>query len=114
MPKVEFKTVKFRSLNIPNSVTDKNKKIERLKYLLEIKLEQYKSNDKREVERLNKEFIMNNYQEKYNVNVETLFGALFGDKKNEMLIHYARLEKDFRDNTKIIRFHTKNNSIKLK
>ena len=114
MPKVEFKTVKFRSLNIPNSVTDKNKKIERLKYLLEIKLEQYKSNDKKEVERLNKEFIMNNYQEKYNVNVETLFGALFGDKKNEMLIHYARLEKDFRDNTKIIRFHTKNNSIKLK
>ena len=114
MPKVEFKTLKFRSLNIPNSVNDKNKKIERLKYLLEIKLEQYKSNDKREVERLNKEFIMNNYQDKYNVNVETLFGALFGDKKNEMLIHYARLEKDFRDNTKIIRFHTKNNSIKLK
>ena len=114
MPKLEFKTLKFRSLNIPNSVTEKNKKIERLKYLLEIKLEQYKSNDKREVERLNKEFIMNNYQEKYNVNVETLFGALFGDKKNEMLIHYARLEKDYRDNKKIIRFHTKNNGIKLK
>ena len=114
MPKVEFKTLKFRSLNIPNSVTEKNKKIERLKYLLEVKLEQCKSNDKREVERLNKEFIMNNYQEKYNVNPETLFGALFGDKQNEMLIHYARLEKDFRDNKKIIRFHTKKNSIKLK
>ena len=27
IPKVEFKTLKFRSLNIPNSVKDKNKKM---------------------------------------------------------------------------------------
>ena len=100
MPKVEFKNLKFKSMNIPGYIIEKNKKIEKLKYLLEIKLEQNKLNDKKEVERLNKEFIINNYQEKYNVNVETLFGALFGDKKNEMLIYYARLEKDFKDNKK--------------
>ena len=81
MPKVEFKNLKFKSMNIPGYIIEKNKKIEKLKYLLEIKLEQNKLNDKKEVERLNKEFIINNYQEKYNVNVETLFGALFGDKK---------------------------------
>ena len=114
MPKVEFKNLKFKSMNIPGYITEKNKKIEKLKYLLEIKLEQNKLNDKKEVERLNKEFIINNYQEKYNVNVETLFGALFGDKKNEMLIYYARLEKDFKDNKKLIQFHTKYNNIKLK
>ena len=114
MPKVEFKNLKFKSMNIPGYIIEKNKKIEKLKYLLEIKLEQNKLNDKKEVERLNKEFIINNYQEKYNVNVETLFGALFGDKKNEMLIYYARLEKDFKDNKKLIQFHTKYNNLKLK
>ena len=114
MPKVEFKNLKFKSMNIPGYIIEKNKKIEKLKYLLEIKLEQNKLNDKKEVERLNKEFIINNYQEKYNVNVETLFGALFGDKKNEMLIYYARFEKDFKDNKKLIQFHTKYNNIKLK
>ena len=31
-----------------------------------------------------------------------------------MLIYNARLEKDYKDNNKIIRFHTKYNSIKLK
>ena len=114
MPKIEFKNLKFKSINIPSKIIEKNKNIEKLKNLLEIKLEQNKLNDKKEVERLNKEFINNKYQEKYNINVENLFGALFGDKKNEMLIHYARLEKDFKDNKKLIQFHTKYNNIKLK
>ena len=114
IPKVDFKSLKFRSINIPNKITEKNKKIERLKFFLEIKLEQSRTNDRKEVERLNKEFITNNYQEKYNISVENLFGALFGDKRNEMLIYYARLEKDFKDNSKIIQFHSKYNSIKLK
>jgi hypothetical protein len=114
LPGIEIKRVPFKSLNIPVKISEKNKHVEKLKYLLEIKLEQNKLNDKKEVERLNKEFIINNYQEKYNVNVETLFGALFGDKKNEMLIYYARLEKDFKDNKKLIQFHTKYNNIKLK
>ena len=113
MPKMEFKSLKFNSLNIPKEIKEKKKNIERLKYFLEIKLEQSKFNDKKEVERLNKEFIKNNYQEKYNINAENLFGALFGDKKNEMLIYYARLEKDFKDNNKLIQFHSKYNSIKL-
>ena len=78
-----------------------------------MKLNQNEFNDKKEVERLTKEFILNNYQKKYKVNIETLFGSLFGDKKNEMLIYYSRLEKDMRDNNKLIQFHTKYNGIKL-
>ena len=66
------------------------------------------------MERLNKEFTLNNYGEKYKINVETLFGAIFGEKKNEMLNYYSRLEKDMRDNNKLIQFHTKYNSIKFK
>ena len=114
MPKPKFKTLKFRSLNIPPKIIEKNKNTEKLKCLLEMKLKQSEFNDKKEVERLNKEFTINNYQDKYNVNVETLFGSLFGDRKNEMLIYYSRLEKDLKDNNKIIRFHSKSNSIKFK
>ena len=114
LPGVEIKRLPFKSINIPIKITEKNKHIEKLKYLLEIKIEQNKQKDKKEVERLNKEFIKNQYKEKYEVNIETVFGALFGEeKKNEMLIYYARLEKEFRDGKKIIQFHAKLN-IKFK
>jgi hypothetical protein len=114
MPTIKFKTLKFKSFNIPSKIIEKNKKVEKLKYYLEIKLNQNEMNDKKEVERLTKEFILNNYQKKYKVNIETLFGSLFGDKKNEMLIYYSRLEKDMRDSNKLIQFHTKYNGIKFK
>ena len=114
MPTIKFKTLKFKSWNIPSKIIEKNKKVEKLKYFLEMKLNQNEFNDKKEVERLTKEFILNNYQKKYKVNIETLFGSLFGDKKNEMLIYYSRLEKDIRDNNKLIQFHTKYNGIKFK
>ena len=112
LPEVDAKHLKFRSLNIPSTILEKNKNIERMKYLLGIKIDQNKQKDKTEVQRLNKEFIKNNYQEKYKINVENLFGALFGDKKNEMLIYYSKLEKEFRDGKKTIQFHTKNHKIK--
>lgn len=114
LPSSHFKNIPFKSLNIPLTISEKSKHIEKLKYLLEIKIEQNKRKDKNEVERIQKEFIKNNYKEKYQVNVETVFGALFGEeKKNEMLIYYAKLEKEYRDGKKIIQFHTKLN-IKLK
>ena len=114
LPGIEIKRVPFKSLNIPAKISEKNKHVEKLKYLLEIKIEQNKIKDKKEVERLNKEFIKNEYKEKYQVNIETVLGALFGEeKKNEMLIYYSKLEKDYKDGNKIIQFHTKLN-LKLK
>ena len=108
IPGAEIKHIPFKSLNIPLKIMEKNKHLEKLKYLLEIKIEQNKQKDKKEVERLNKEFIKNGYKEKYEANVETVFGALFGEeKKNEMLIYYSRLEKEYRDGKRIIHFHTK-------
>ena len=112
MPEVDVKHLKFKSLNIPSKILEKNKTIEKMKYLLGLKIDQNKQKDKNEVQRLNKEFIKNNYQERYKINVENLFGALFGDKKNEMLIYYSKLEKEFRDGKKTIQFHTKNHKIK--
>ena len=114
IPIEEIKNISFKSFNIPTKITEKNKYIEKLKNLLEIKIEQNRQKDKKEVERLNKEFIKNNYQERYEVNVETVFGALFGDeRKHDMLIYYTKLEKEFRDGKQIIQFHTKL-KIKLK
>jgi len=108
IPGAEIKHIPFKSLNIPLKIMEKNKHLEKLKYLLEIKIEQNKQKDKKEVERLNKEFIKNGYKEKYEANVETVFGALFGEeKKNEMLIYYTRLEKEYKDGKRIIQFHTK-------
>ena len=107
IPEFDFKYMKYKSLNIPAKILEKKKHIEKLKCLLNMKIEQNKHNDKLEVERLNKEFIKNQYKEKYKVNVETLFGALFGEKKNEMLNYYSKLEKEFKEGEKIIQFHTK-------
>ena len=107
IPEFDFKYMKYKSLNIPAKILEKKKHIEKLKCLLNMKIEQNKQNDKLEVERLNKEFIKNLYKEKYKVNVETLFGALFGEKKNEMLNYYSKLEKEFKEGEKIIQFHTK-------
>ena len=107
IPESDFKYMKFKSLNIPAKILEKNKHIEKLKCLLNMKIEQNKQNDKLEVKRLNKEFIKNQYKEKYKVNVETLFGALFGEKKNEMVNYYSKLEKEFKEGKKLIQFHTK-------
>ena len=107
IPEIEVKHMKFKSMNIPIKIMEKNKHIDKLKFLLQTKIEQNKQLDKKEVERLNKEFIKNQYQEKYKVNVENLFGALFGDKKNEMINYFEKLEKEFRDGKKIIQFHQK-------
>lgn len=107
MPEQEIKNIKYKDLGIPVKILEKNKKIEKLKYTLNMKIEQNKQSDKNEVKRLIKEFNKNNYQKKYKVNIEMLFGALFGDKKNEMLIYYSKLEKEIRDHTKTIQFHTK-------
>ena len=107
IPEFEVKHMKFKSMNIPMKILEKNKHIDKLKFLLQTKIEQNKQLDKKEVERLNKEFIKNQYKEKYKVNVETLFGALFGDKKNDMINYYEKLEKEFRDGKKLIQFHQK-------
>ena len=114
IPQIEVNYAPFKSLNIPLKIVEKNKHLEKLKYLLEIKIQQNKQKDKKEVERLNYEFFKNRYKERYEVNAETVFGALFGeDKKNEMLIYFSRLEKEYRDSQRIIQFHNKIN-LKLK
>ena len=102
-----IKKLNFKSWDIPTKIIEQKNKIEKLRYMLEKKIREGKFLEKKEIQRLNKEFINNNYGEKYHVSIEVLLGALCGEeKKNEMLIYYLRLEKENKDGRKIIQFHS--------
>ena len=99
--------VNFKSWNIPLKIIEQKNKIEKLRYMLEKKIKEGKILEKKQIQRLNKEFINNNYGEKYHVCIEVLLGALCGEeKKNEMVVYFLRLEKENKDGRKIIQFHS--------
>ena len=100
----------FKSKNIPFSIIEKYNNIEKLKYLLNNLIEQNDNKEKKEIERLCKEFICNNYAEKYEVAVETIMGALCGEeKKNEGIILFAKYQKQYKEGKRLIQFHNRIN-----
>ena len=58
-----------------------------------------------EMDRLFKEFSENNYQEKFNANLETVIGALVGESKrdNEM-IRFYRMKREYHDKMRVVQF----------
>ena len=96
-----------KKIELPDMIVEKNNLIEDLEKLIKKKQNLMVQNTKNEVIRLTKEFINNNYEEKYNVDIETIFGALFGEaNKVEQLIYYNQLEKEYKDNQKLIKFYS--------
>ena len=105
----------FKSKNIPYSIIEKYNNIEKLKYLLKNLIDQNDNKEKKEIERLCKEFISNNYAEKYQVAIETIMGALCGEeKKNEGIILFAKYQKEYKEGKKLIQFHTNINRLNQK
>ena len=105
----------FKSKNIPYSIIEKYNNIEKLKYLLKNLIDQNDNKEKKEIERLCKEFISNNYAEKYQVAVETIMGALCGEeKKNEGINLFAKYQKEYKEGKKLIQFHTNINRLNQK
>ena len=103
----------FKSKNIPYGIIEKYNNIEKLKYLLNNLIEQNDNKEKKEIERICKEFINNNYGEKYNVAVETVMGALCGEeKKNEGINIFAKIQREYKEGKKLIQFHKNINKIK--
>ena len=103
----------FKSKNIPYGIIEKYNNIEKLKYLLNNLIEQNDNKEKKEIERLSKEFINNNYAEKYNVAVETIMGAICGEeKKNEGILIYTKIQREYKEGKKLIQFHKNINKIK--
>ncbi len=96
----------FKSKNIPYGLIEKYHKIEKLKYLLKNLIEQNDNKEKKEIQRLCKEFLNNNYENKYQVSVETMMGALCGEeKRNEGLNLFAKYQREYKEGKKLIQFH---------
>ena len=96
----------FKSRNIPFALIDKYNKIEKLKYLLKNLIEQNDNKEKKEIQRLCKEFLNNDYEKKYQVSVETIMGALCGEeKKNEGINYFAKYQREYKEGKKLIQFH---------
>ena len=96
----------FKSKNIPYAIIEKYHNIEKLKYLLKKLIEQNDNKEKQEFERISKEFLTNNYQEKYQVAIETIMGALCGEeKRNEGINFFSKFQREYKEGKKLIQFH---------
>ena len=96
----------FKSLNLPYAIVEKHNKIEKLKYLLKNLIEQNETKEKKEMERLSKEFLCNNYEEKYQVSIETIMGALCGEDKKDIGINFFnKYQREYNEGKKLIEFH---------
>ena len=96
----------FLKVKIPYGLIEKYHKIEKLKYLLKNLIEQNDNKEKKEIQRLCKEFLNNNYENKYQVSVETMMGALCGEeKRNEGLNLFAKYQREYKEGKKLIQFH---------
>jgi hypothetical protein len=96
----------FKSKNIPYAIIEKYNNIEKLKYLLKKLIEQNDNKEKQEFERISKEFLTNNYQEKYQVAIETIMGALCGEeKRNEGINFFSKFQREYKEGKKLIQFH---------
>lgn len=110
---INLKKNQFKSKKIPYGIIEQHNNLEKLKYLLKNLIEQNDNKEKIEIERLCKEFLTNEYSEKYKVAVETIMGALCGEeKKNEGLNLFAKFQKKYKEGKKLIEFHKNVNKIK--
>ena len=64
---------------------------------------------RKELNRLFKEFFINDYQNKFHVVIETVIGALVGEnKRDHEMVKYAKMKKDYFDNIRYIQYYTLN------
>jgi len=105
----------IKNRNTPALIIDKNKKIEKMKYLLQAHRNQMEKDEKNEVLRLSKESLYNDYGKTYEVCIETVIGALCGeDHKDAQLNYYNKIKKEYKDDLKKIEFFKKLPKNKLK
>ena len=76
----------------------------KLKNALDYEIIQLKN---KEMERIFKEFLYNDYGEKFHVNIETIIGCLVGESRKEKeMLKFYRMKKDIFDNLKKIQFYS--------
>ena len=99
--------INYKSYHIPKLILEKNQKLEKIKNLYQSLKKEMEIDEKNEILRLTKEFLLNNYEEKNKVCMDTIIGALFGDKhKDDMLNLVDIFKKENKDNLKKIEFYS--------
>jgi len=105
---IKVNNIIVKSRNIPGFIIEKNKKVEKMKYLLQVHRNQMEKDEKNEVLRLSKEFLFNDYGKIFEVCIETVIGALCGEEhKDAQLNYYNKIKKDYKDDMKKIEFFKK-------
>ena len=105
---IKVNNISFKKINIPITISEKNKKKEKLKYLIKLHQNQMDNDEKNEILRIAKEFLYNDYEKKYQVCIETIVGALScEEKRDEYLNIFYKLKKEYKDNLKKIEFFCK-------
>ena len=97
----------YSKMKLSPLVLNRYKNIEKLNYLLNQMEAKIRENEKEEVIRISKEFINNDYANKYNVDITTVISALCGEEhKDEELLVYSRMVKENNDKKKMIKYYS--------
>ena len=102
-----YRNVELDKVKIPFKIMEENKNVEKMKFLHNKIKSELIFNEKKEIERLTKEFTFNNYRNNYNVSFEVIISALCGEeRKDEEITYFTKLEKEFKEGQKIIKFYS--------
>ena len=103
---IKFDKNLIKSFAIPKIIIEKNKKMEKVRNSFEALKNEIEVDEKNEVIRLCKEFLYNDYEEKYKVCSDTIISALYGElHRDDMLNLFYKIKKENKDNLKKIEFY---------
>ena len=83
-----YRNVELDKVKIPFKIMEENKNVEKMKFLHNKIKSELIFNEKKEIERLTKEFTFNNYRNNYNVSFEVIISALCGEERKDEEITY--------------------------
>ena len=88
-------------------IVSKYEDVEKLKYILHENERKLKDFERIEINRISKEFIVNDYGNIHNVDFNTLISALCGEENiEEGLSYYNKMVKDYKFHKRLIRFYS--------
>ena len=99
------KSMSNKTISLPTKFVEENKKIEKGKYILQNLQTKMKELERKEIRRICREFVINNYEKIYQVCPYIIVSAICGDEnKDEGMMFYNRVEKEIFEGKKVIRF----------
>ena len=97
----------YSKMKLSPLIMNRYKNIEKLKYLLSTMEAKVREKEREEVIRISKEFINNDYANKYKVDITTVISALCGEEyKDEELLVYSRMVKENNDKKKMVKYYS--------